>query len=80
MENNPEPKKEARGAKPGNRNAAKSGGLDTGFSGRCHSRDKSQWVKAAQAKQMKLNAWMIEACNRVASEEKGSVVKNGKNE
>ena len=71
-----EERKETRGAPQGNKNAAKpDGGFNAGYSGRCQSREKAAWVKAANANGMKLNAWIREALNRAAEQEKQAIKK-----
>ena len=55
--------KKKQGAQEGNQNAKKEG-FDTGYSGRCLSREKSTWVKAAQAEGMKLNEWIRKTLNQ----------------
>lgn len=51
----------------GKRNAAKEVTLDSSFAGRCFRSDKAKWVKAANAKGMKLKDFIIESCNNAAS-------------
>ena len=54
----------------GNQHNAKEETLDTGFSGRCLSREKSAWVKAAQnSEHKKLGEWIRSQLNKAAKEQ-----------
>ncbi len=54
----------------GNQHNTKEETLDAGFSGRCLSREKSAWVKAAQnSEHRKLGEWMRAQLNKAAKEQ-----------
>ncbi len=52
------------GAKPGNTNAKRGTEAATSYiHARCTPQDKAMWVKAAQAKNLKLTEWIVKVLN-----------------